>query len=58
MQGASVDGLHTREEINVPVKMKLFYSAGSGTVQESDIGRDMIALVAGKPLHSFWKPDF
>jgi len=58
-QGASVDGLHTREEINVPVKDEACFIAPDPELfKESDIGRDMIALVAGKPLHSLLETRF
>jgi triphosphatase len=57
--GASVKGLHTREEINVPVKDEVcFISPDPEIFKESDIGRDMIALVQGKPLHSFMETRF
>lgn len=58
-KGASVDGLHTREEVNVPVKDEAcFIMPDPGIFKESDIGRDMIALVAGKPLHSMLETRF
>lgn len=58
-KGASVEGLHTREEINVPVKDEAcFIMPDPGIFKESDIGRDMIALVAGKPLHSMLETRF
>jgi triphosphatase len=58
-KGASVDGLHTREEINVPVNDEACFIAPSPELfKESDIGRDMIALVQGKPLHSLLETRF
>lgn len=58
-KGASKDGLHTREEINVPVNDEACFIAPDPEIfKESDIGRDMIALVAGKPLHSLLETRF
>lgn len=58
-KGASVDGLHTREEINVPVKDEACFILPDPEIfKESDIGREMIALVAGKPLHSLLETRF
>jgi len=57
--GASVDGLHTRGEINVPVNDETcFIMPNPDIFIESDIGRDMIALVQGKPLHSLLETRF
>jgi triphosphatase len=57
--GASVDGLHTREEINVPVNDEAcFIMPDPEIFKESDIGRDMIALVQGKALHSLLETRF
>lgn len=57
--GASEKGLHTREEINVPVNDEAcFIMPDPDIFKESDIGRDMIALVAGKPLHSMLETRF
>jgi inorganic triphosphatase YgiF len=57
--GASEEGLHTREEINVPVNDEACFIAPDPEIfKESDIGRDMIALVAGKPLHSLLETRF
>lgn len=57
--GASVDGLHTREEINVPVADETCFIMPKPEIFiESDIGRDMIALVQGKPLHSLLETRF
>ncbi|MDD3169958.1 MAG: CYTH domain-containing protein, partial [Eubacteriales bacterium] len=58
-KGASVDGLHTREEINVPVKDEACFILPDPEIfKESDIGREMITLVAGKPLHSLLETRF
>lgn len=57
--GTSVGGLHTREEINVPVKDEAcFIMPDPEIFKESDIGRGMIALVQGKPLHSLLETRF
>ena len=57
--GESVEGLHTREEINVPVNDETCFIMPSPEIfKESDIGRDMIALVDGKPLHSLLETRF
>lgn len=58
-KGASAEGLHTREEINVPVNDEAcFIMPDPEIFKESDIGRDMIALVSGKPLHSLLETRF
>jgi len=58
-KGASEDGLHTREEINVPVKDEACFILPNPEIfKESDIGRDMIALLNGKPLHSLLETRF
>ena len=58
-KGASVDGLHMREEINVPVNDEACFIAPDPELfKESDIGRDMIALVQGKPFHSLLETRF
>lgn len=58
-KGASKEGLHTREEINVPVNDEACFIAPDPEIfKESDIGRDMIALVAGKELHSLLETRF
>lgn len=57
--GASVDGLHTREEINVPVNDETcFIMPNPEIFKESDIGQDMIALIHGKSLHSLLETRF
>lgn len=58
-KGASVEGLHTREEINVPVNDEAcFIMPDPEIFKESDIGRDMITLLAGRPLHSLLETRF
>jgi Uncharacterized conserved protein len=58
-QGESVEGLHTREEINVPVNDEAcFIMPDPEIFKESDTGKDMIALVHGKPLHSLLETRF
>ena len=57
--GESVDGLHTREEINVPVNDETcFIMPNPEIFIESDIGRDMIEMIQGKPLHSLLETKF
>lgn len=57
--GESVDGLHTREEINVPVNDEACFIAPNPEIfKESDIGRDMIELVGGRNLHSLLETRF
>ena len=57
--GASEQGLHTREEINVPVKDEACFILPNPEIfKESDIGRDMIEMVRGKPLHSLLETRF
>lgn len=59
-KGASVDGLHTREEINVPVSDEAccLIMPDPEIFKESDIGRDLINLIEGKPLHSLLETGF
>jgi inorganic triphosphatase YgiF len=57
--GSSIEGLHTREEINVPVNDEACFIAPDPEIfKEAEMGRDMIALVAGKPLHSLLETRF
>jgi len=57
--GSSVEGLHTREEINVPVNDEACFIAPDPEIfKEAEMGRDMIALVGGKPLHSLLETRF
>ena len=47
--GGKNDGaLHTREEINIPV---IDTRPNPETFEESDVGRDLIRIIGGKPLH-------
>lgn len=47
--GGKNDGaLHTREEINIPV---IDTRPNPATFEESDVGRDLIRIIGGKPLH-------
>ena len=59
-KGASVDGLHTREEINVPVSDEAccLIMPDPEIFKESDIGRYMIELIQGRPLHSLLETRF
>jgi triphosphatase len=57
--GESEEGLHTREEINVPVNDETCFIMPKPEIFiESDIGRKMIELVQGKPLHSLLETRF
>ena len=57
--GESVDGLHTREEINVPVTDEACLISPSPEIfKESDIGLSMIELIAGQNLHSLLETCF
>ena len=57
--GTSVKGLHTREEINVPVKDEACFIAPDPEIfKESETGREMMELVRGKTLHSFMETRF
>lgn len=57
--GESEEGLHTREEINVPVNDETCFIIPKPEIFiESDIGRKMIELVQGKPLHSLLETRF
>lgn len=46
--GKNEGALHTREEINIPVKDT---KPNPVTFEESDVGRDLIRILDGKPLH-------
>lgn len=46
--GKNEGALHTREEINIPVKDT---KPNPVTFEESDVGRDMIRILDGRPLH-------
>jgi len=57
--GSSVEGLHTREEINVPVNDEACFIAPDPEIfKEAEMGREMIELVGGKPLHSLLETRF
>jgi len=57
--GANENGLHTREEINVPVKDEACFIAPDPEIfKESDTGREMIELIRGKSLHNFMETRF
>ncbi len=57
--GASEKGMHTREEINVPVKDEACFIAPDPEIfRESEDGREMLALVGGKTLRSFMETRF
>ncbi|HWQ77457.1 MAG TPA: CYTH domain-containing protein [Anaerovoracaceae bacterium] len=57
--GASVKGLHTREEINVPIKDEACFIAPDPEIfKESDTGREMMDLVRGRTLHSLMETRF
>ncbi len=46
--GKNEGALHTREEINIPV---IDTHPNPVTFEESDIGRELIQIISGKPLH-------
>lgn len=46
--GKNEGALHTREEINIPVTNT---NPNPVTFEESDIGKDFIQIINGKPLH-------
>ncbi len=57
--GESVLGLHTREEINVPVNDEnCFIMPNPEIFIESDIGKKMIELINGRPLHNLLETRF
>lgn len=57
--GDSVGGLHTREEINVPVADEAcFINPKPCIFQESEQGKGMIELVGDRPLHSILETRF
>ncbi len=47
--GKNEGALHTREEINIPV---MDTHPNPETFEESDVGRDLIRIIDGKPLES------
>jgi inorganic triphosphatase YgiF len=57
--GGDGDGLHTREEINVPVDdPACFLRPDSGIFKESEVGKDVAELINGKPLVSILETKF
>jgi len=57
--GGSEEGLHTREEINVPVDDEAcFISPDPSIFKESEPGKDMIGLLGGKPVHNVLETRF
>lgn len=57
--GESVEGLHTREEINVPVKDEAcFIQPDPGIFKESEMGQYLMELIGDKPLHSLLETRF
>ncbi|MDR1246989.1 MAG: CYTH domain-containing protein [Clostridiales Family XIII bacterium] len=56
---AGGDGLHTREEINVPVDdPACFLMPDPGIFRESEVGKDVEELLNGKPLVSILETKF
>ncbi len=57
--GGSDEGLHTREEINVPVDDEIcFISPDPSVFRESDQGKDMMGLLKQRPLHNVLETRF
>jgi triphosphatase len=53
------DGLHMREEVNVPVDdPKCFIAPSPEIFGESDVGKDVIDLLNGRPLRSILEMSF
>ncbi len=58
-KGSSSEGMHKREEVNVPVDDPACFLAPSPDIfAESEQGEDMINLVSGKTLHSTLEMSF
>lgn len=58
-KGKSKGGLHTREEINVPVNDEAcFIMPDPQIFKESDIGQELIGLIGFKSLHSIMETNF
>lgn len=58
-KGSSEGGLHTREEINVPVSDKAcFIHPDPQIFKESEPGKAMINIIKDKPLHSLLETNF
>lgn len=57
--GVYQDGVHTREEINVPMDDdRCFLTPSPEIFKESDQGKAMMALIGDKPLHSLMETNF
>ncbi len=57
--GSSKDGLHIREEVNVPVDdPACFLEPSSDIFRESDQGREMMKLIGEERLHSILEMNF
>jgi len=57
--GKNEGGLHTREEINVPVTDEACFIAPDPQLfKESEIGQEVIALIGFKKLHSILETNF
>lgn len=58
-KGDSEEGLHKREEINVPVNDEAcFINPHPNIFKESEQGKAMIALIGNRPLHSLLETRF
>lgn len=57
--GESMDGLHTREEVNVPVNDEACFILPNPEIfKESDQGKEMIQILQKRPLHSILETRF
>ncbi len=57
--GSAQDGLHERQEINIPVSgEEAFINPPVGLFQESQDGQDLIALLSGRPLRNLLETRF
>ncbi|MEG1584030.1 MAG: CYTH domain-containing protein [Anaerovorax sp.] len=57
--GESTDGLHTREEINVPVNDEACFILPNPEIfKESEPGKEMLGVLQGRPLHSILETRF
>ena len=58
-KGGSSEGLHKREEVNVPIDDPACFLQPSPEIfKESDQGADMMSLVGAEPLHSILEMNF
>lgn len=56
---ASIGGLHMREELNVPVTDEACFIAPKPDIfKESDVGKDLLEVLDGKPLVSIMEINF